>query len=50
MTDYKIINNNYIVLQIFDNAYIPFDTRNKDYQTYLQWIAEGNTPLPADNP
>lgn len=28
---------------------IPFDTANTDYQAYLKWIAEGNTPLPAEN-
>ena len=27
---------------------IPFDEDNKDYQDYLQWVAEGNTPDPAD--
>ena len=27
---------------------IPFDSDNTDYQTFLRWCEEGNTPLPAD--
>ena len=27
---------------------IPFDQANTDYQAYLKWVSEGNTPLPAD--
>jgi len=38
------------VKRIADNAYIPFDPANTDYQAYLQWIAEGNQPLPPDAP
>ena len=27
---------------------IPFAEGNRDYQEYLTWVAEGNTPDPAD--
>ena len=32
-----------------DNAFIPFDPANTDYQAFLAWKAEGNEPLPADD-
>lgn len=37
------------IKRLADNAFIPFDPDNTDYQEYLKWLAEGNQPLPADD-
>jgi len=36
--------------RIVDDASIPFDPANTSYQEYLAWLAEGNEPLPPDEP
>ena len=38
------------VLHVEKEMYIPFDPNNNNYQEYLAWLAEGNTPTPADEP
>jgi len=37
------------ILKIQNNVttYVPKDPDNRDYQEYLEWVAEGNTPEPA---
>jgi hypothetical protein len=37
------------IKRLSDNAFIPFDPANTDYQAYLAWVAAGNEPLPAED-
>lgn len=49
---YKLIKptmGSELVQRLSDNAFIPFDPANADYQAYLKWLEEGNTPLPAED-
>lgn len=39
--------NNQAILRS-DGAVVPFAPRNVDYQEYLEWLAQGNEPEPAD--
>lgn len=52
MTTYKLVNDPLrgTPMQVFrsDGWTIPFDPDNRDYVEYLAWLAEGNTPTPAE--
>jgi hypothetical protein len=49
---YKLVKNEKgeisCIYRISDNTSIPLIQNNTDYQEYLKWVAEGNTPEPAD--
>ena len=43
-------NINYdMILRLPDNAFIPNDPANTDWQAYQEWLAQGNTPLPPES-
>ena len=46
---YQLTKDGYMILRTTDGAYIPVNPDNTDYQAYLKWLEEGNTPLPAEN-
>ena len=49
---YKVINNYFgtFIIRTEGNSVTTFaaDESNTDYQEYLKWVSEGNTPEPAD--
>ena len=51
MTKYQLQKdeNGKIIAVLRDDMWsIPMVEANTDYQKYLEWVAEGNEPLPAD--
>jgi hypothetical protein len=50
---YKLINDRFgnlaCILRTSDNASIPIDQDNSDYQAFLKYQAEGGVVLPADD-
>ena len=49
MITYSLVKLNFgEILLRSDGVSIPTDPANTDYQQYLAWVAEGNTPTRAD--
>ena len=48
MENYKLMYMSKCIFRVSDNASIPIDPANTDYQAYLEWLAEGNVPEAAD--
>ena len=54
MITYKLFNSefgqliNVIKIKDGNKSYIPLNEANTDYQEYLEWVAEGNTPEEAE--
>jgi len=52
---YQLINDSessFVVKHIDSNgviSFIPKDEASSHYQEYLEWVAEGNEPEPADD-
>ena len=52
--NYQQVNNVHgeldpnVIRRLPDNASIPNDPANIDWQAYQAWLAAGNTPLPPD--
>jgi hypothetical protein len=50
MADYQLVTNFDGVKRTEDEAFIPNDGGNRDWQEYQAWLAEGNEPDPAPAP
>lgn len=50
MRSYKLQKDGIGVIRLDDMASVPADPRNRDWQEYQEWLAKGNTPLPAYTP
>jgi len=53
MVTYKLVNGldgKPMCVNRSDGWSIPIDPENYDYRRYLEWLAAGNEPLPADAP
>lgn len=48
-SDHPIFGKSNTVIRTEDGASIPINPDNTDYQAYLKWLEEGNSPYPQDS-
>ena len=50
--NYQLVENSFgdptTVIRLTDNAFIPLDPANTDYQAYLKYVEDGGEVLPAE--
>jgi hypothetical protein len=49
-SEYQLVTNFDGVKRTLDEAFIPNDGGNRDWNEYQTWLSEGNTPDPAPPP
>jgi len=47
--NYTTSKEEYGVIRLNDETFIPPSIGNVDYQEYLRWVEEGNIPEPSDS-
>ena len=45
---YRLLSEYDGVLRLADRAWIPSSVTNRDWKDYQEWLADGNTPEPAE--
>jgi hypothetical protein len=48
--EYQLTAHPNTIIRVSDQAFIPMDPDNVDYQAYLAWLDEGNQPTPYTPP
>jgi len=47
---YTLTENPNVIVRDEDQAFIPNDPDNTDYQAFMKWVEEGNEPTPYTPP
>jgi hypothetical protein len=48
LSKHYLTNQITVIINLETGGHIPVEPANTDYQAYLKWLDEGNTPTPAE--